>query len=66
MLKMLRGAGSIPSWNAGDLNAAREALQKMGIVTLFTPPDVRRDCRFIQGTIEEQAEKPAEVFKALG
>jgi len=37
MLKMLRGAASIPSWNSDDFVSAKEELQKMGIVELSSP-----------------------------
>jgi len=65
MLKMMRGARSIPSWSAEDLGVTEEALQKMGIAALSSPPDMGRDCQLIEGTPDEQAEKLAEVFKAL-
>ena len=65
MLKMLRGAGSIPSWSNQDLGVTQEALEKMGIVALSSPPDMGRDCQFIEGTPDELAEKLAAVFKAL-
>ena len=65
MLKMLRGAGSIPSWSAGDLDVTSETLQKMRIAALSSPPDMGRDCQFIEGAPNEQAGKLAEVFMAL-
>jgi electron transfer flavoprotein beta subunit len=65
MLKMIRGARSIPSWSAEDLGVAQEELQKMGIAALSSPPDMGRDCQFMEGTPDEQAEKLAAVFKAL-
>jgi len=66
MLKMLRGAGTIPSWNSDDFVSVREDLQKMGIVELSSPPDMGRDCEFLDGaTPDEKAEKLAAVFKAL-
>jgi len=65
MLKMMRGSRSIPSWSAGDLNVTTEALQKMGIAELSSPPDMGRDCQFIEGSPDDQAEKLAEVFQAL-
>jgi len=66
MLKMLRGATSIPSWNSDDFVSVREELQKMGIVELSSPPDMGRDCEFLDGaTPDEKAEKLAAVFKAL-
>ena len=66
MLKMLRGAGSIPSWNSEDLGITLETLEKMGIMVLSSPPDMRRDCEFLDGaTPDEKADKLAAVFKAL-
>jgi electron transfer flavoprotein beta subunit len=66
MLKMLRGAGSIPSWSSDDFVVAREELQRMGIVELSSPPDMRRDCEFLDGaTPDEKAGKLAAVFKGL-
>jgi len=66
MLKMIRGAGSIPSWNGEDFGVTHEALEKMGIIELSSPPDMRRDCQFLDGaTPDEKAEKLAAVFKAL-
>ena len=66
MLKMLRVAGSIPSWSAEDLGVTHEALKKMGIIELSSPPDMGRDCQFLDGaTPDEKAEKLAAVFKAL-
>lgn len=66
MLKMMRGARSIPSWNSEDFFSAHEELLKMGIIELSSPPDMGRDCQFLEGaTPDEQAEKLAAVFKAL-
>ena len=65
MLKMMRGARSIPSWNVEDLGVTQEALRKMGIAALSSPPDMGRDCQFIEGTPDELVEKLADVFKAL-
>ena len=65
MLKMMRGARSIPSWNADEIGVNSDALQEMGIATLSSPPDMGRDCQLIEGTPDEQAEKLAEVFQAL-
>ncbi|MBW1705647.1 MAG: electron transfer flavoprotein subunit beta/FixA family protein [Deltaproteobacteria bacterium] len=65
MLKMMRGAGSIPSWSAEDFGVTQETLEKMGIMALSSPPDMGRDCRFLEGTADEQAGKLAAVFKDL-
>jgi len=65
MLKMIRGARSIPSWSMGDVGVEEDALQKMGISSLSSPPDMGRDCRLLEGSPEEQAEKLVEVFMSL-
>lgn len=66
MLKMLRRASSIPSWSSEDFVSAHEDLQKMEIIELSSPPDMRRNCAFIDGdTPEEKADKLVAVFKAL-
>jgi electron transfer flavoprotein beta subunit len=65
MMKMLRGARSIPSWISEDFVSAEEELQEMVIVELSSPPDMRRDCEFIEGTPDEKADKLAAVFKSL-
>jgi electron transfer flavoprotein beta subunit len=66
MLKMLRGAAPIPSWSSEDFVSAKKELQKMGIVELSSPPDMGRDCQFLDGaTPDEKAEKLVAVFKAL-
>ncbi len=65
MLKMMKGSRSIPSWSAGDLGVTLESLQKMGIAALSSPPDMGRDCQFIEGDPDDQAEKLAEVLMSL-
>ena len=65
MLKMMRGAGSIPTWTSEDISVAEDTLQKMSIATLSSPPDMGRDCRFLEGSVDEMAAKLAEVFMAL-
>lgn len=66
MFKMLRGASSIPSWGSEDFISDQEELQKMGIVELSSPPDMGRNCEFLDGaTPDELADKLAAVFKAL-
>ena len=65
MLKMMRGVRSIPSWSAGDLGLTPEALQEMEIAALSSPPDMGRDCQFIEGSPDDKAEKLAAVFQAL-
>jgi electron transfer flavoprotein beta subunit len=66
MMKMLRRTASIPSWSSEDFVSSQEGLRKMEIVELSSPPDMRRNCEFIEGaTAEEKADKLAAVFKAL-
>ena len=66
MLTMLRGAAPVPIWKSGDFVSAGETLQKMDIVELSSPPDMRRDCEILGGgTPAEKAEKLASIFKSL-
>ena len=66
MLTMLKGASSIPTWKSGEFVSASDKLQKMGIVALSSPPDMRRDCEILQGsTPVEKAEKLASIFKSF-
>lgn len=65
MLKMLRGA-SIPSWSADEFVSADKELYKMDIVELSSPPDMSRNCEFLDGaTPEEKADKLAAIFGTL-
>ena len=65
MLKMIQGARSIPSLSAGEIGVASDALQKMGIAALSSPPDMGRDCQVLEGSVEEKAEKLAAMFMSL-
>ncbi len=66
MMKLLRARVAIPSWSCEDFVSAHDRLQKMEILELSSPPDMRRNCEFIDGmTSEEKADKLAAVFKAL-
>lgn len=65
MLGMLRQSVSMPTWSGDDLGMEPEKLKKLEIIELSSPPDMRRDCQFLEGTPEQQAEKLAAVFKAL-
>ncbi|XPS88877.1 EtfB11: electron transfer flavoprotein, subunit beta [Desulfosarcina variabilis str. Montpellier] len=64
MLKMMRG-GNIPSWDAGEIGIAGDAIDKMQIVSLSTPPDMTRDCQYLEGSPDQQAAALAEVFTSL-
>ncbi|HEJ84232.1 MAG TPA: electron transfer flavoprotein beta subunit/FixA family protein [Desulfobacteraceae bacterium] len=65
MLKMIQGARSIPSWSAVEIGVNPEDLQEMAVTALSSPPDMGRDCQFMEGAPEEMAEKLAAVFMAL-
>ncbi len=66
MMKMLRSRASIPSWSSEDFVSAHEGLKKMEIAELSSPPDMSRNCEFLDGaTPDELADKLAAVFKAL-
>jgi electron transfer flavoprotein beta subunit len=64
MLKMMRG-GNIPSWPADEIGIAGDAITKMKIASLTTPPDMTRDCQFLEGTPDQQGASLAEVFQSL-
>ena len=66
MMKMLKSRASIPSWRSEDFISSLEGLEKMEFVELSSPPDMSRDCEFLDGaTPDEKAEKLAAVFKTL-
>lgn len=66
MMKMLRSRASIPSWSSEDFISSPEGLSQMEIVTLSSPPDMSRDCTFLDGTTsDEKADQLADVFKSL-
>jgi electron transfer flavoprotein beta subunit len=66
MMKMLRSRASIPTWSAEDFVSSPEGLSPMEIVELSSPPDMSRDCTFLDGaTPDEKAAQLADVFKAL-
>jgi electron transfer flavoprotein beta subunit len=66
MMKMLKKVRSIPSWSSEDFVSASEGLKKLEIIELSSPPDMSRDCEFLDGaTPDEIADKLAAVFKTL-
>jgi electron transfer flavoprotein beta subunit len=66
MLGMLRRPVPMPKWSSEHLGMEHEKLKKLEIIELSSPPDMRRDCQFVDGaTPDEQAEKLATIFKAL-
>lgn len=64
MLKMMRG-GNIPSWTAQEIDLSDDLIDAMEIASLSTPPDMTRECKFIEGPPDKQAEELAAVFKSL-
>ena len=65
MMKMLKSRTFIPSWSDTDFVTAPEMLNDMEIQELSSPPDMGRDCQFMEGTPDELAEKLAAVFELL-
>jgi electron transfer flavoprotein beta subunit len=66
MMKMLKSRVSIPSWSAEDFISSPEDLSQLELVALSSPPDMSRDCTFLDGaTPDEKAEKLADVFQSL-
>jgi electron transfer flavoprotein beta subunit len=67
MLGLLRRPMVIPKWGAKDLVPDGEMLTKLQLLELSPPPDMRRECVFIEGSsLEEMAGKLLSVFKELG
>jgi electron transfer flavoprotein beta subunit len=66
MMKMIKSRTFIPSWNNEDFVTAPEMLKNMEIQELSSPPDMSRNCQFLDGnTPEENADKLAAVFESL-
>jgi hypothetical protein len=66
MLGLLRRPMVIPKWGTKDLTLNSEMLNKMQLIELSPPPDMRRACVFIEGSSpEDMAGKLASVFKKL-
>jgi electron transfer flavoprotein beta subunit len=65
MMQMVRKARSIPSWTGEDFLSGHQELTKMDIVELSSPPDMSRNCEFIEGTPEEKADRLVSIFKEL-
>lgn len=64
MLKMMRG-GDIPSWSGEDVDIPGDAIGVMDIASLSTPPDMTRECTYLEGPVSKQAEDLAAVFRSL-
>ena len=66
MMKLLRSRVSIPTWSAEDFISSPDGLSQMEIVEMSKPPDMSRDCTFLEGaTPDEEAAQLAAVFKSL-
>ena len=65
MMKMIKSRTFIPSWSNADFVSTPEMLKNMEIQELSSPPDMGRDCQFMEGTPDELAEKLAAVFESL-
>ncbi|MBN2034655.1 MAG: electron transfer flavoprotein subunit beta/FixA family protein [Deltaproteobacteria bacterium] len=66
MMALLRRPISIPKWGTKQLELSVEALNPVQLMELCPPPDMRRECVFIEGaSSDEKAGKLAAVFKEL-
>ena len=66
MMALLRRPMSIPKWGTNQLDLSAEALHPVQLTELCPPPDMRRECVFIEGASpDDKAGKLAAVFKEL-
>jgi electron transfer flavoprotein beta subunit len=66
MMALLRRPITIPKWGTKQLELSVEALKPVQLSELCPPPDMRRECVFIEGASpDEKADKLAAVFKGL-
>jgi len=66
MMALLRRPMTIPKWGTKQLDLSVEALRPVQLTELCPPPDMRRDCMFMEGASpDEKAAKLAAVFKEL-
>jgi electron transfer flavoprotein beta subunit len=66
MMALLRRPMTIPKWGTKQLDLKVEALKPVQLAELCPPPDMRRECVFIEGASpDEKAGKLASVFKGL-
>lgn len=66
ILAMLRKRIPIKKWDADNIGVDKSRLVKLEIQEILPPPDMRRDCVFIDGeTPKEKAEKLAITIKEL-
>jgi electron transfer flavoprotein beta subunit len=66
MMALLRRPMTIPKWGSRHLDLKVETLRPLQLTELCPPPDMRRECVFIDGaSVDEKAGKLASVFKGL-
>ena len=66
MMAPLKRPMTIPKWGTKQLDLNVEALKPVQLAELCPPPDMRRECVFIEGASpDEKAGKLAAVFKGL-
>jgi electron transfer flavoprotein beta subunit len=66
MMALLKRPMTIPKWGTKHLDLKAEALKPVQLAELCPPPDMKRDCVFIEGASpDEKAGKLATVFKEL-
>jgi len=66
MMALLRRPISIPKWGTKQLEISAESLIPVQLTELCPPPDMRRECVFMEGASpDEKAGKLAAVFKEL-
>jgi electron transfer flavoprotein beta subunit len=66
MMALLRRPMTIPKWGTKQLDLSAEALKAVQLAELCPPPDMRRECVFLEGASpDEKAGKLAAVFKEI-
>jgi electron transfer flavoprotein beta subunit len=66
MMALLRRPMTIPKWGTKQLDLSAGALKPVQLTELCPPPDMRRECVFLEGASpDEKAGKLASVFKDL-
>ncbi len=66
MMALLKRPMTIPKWGTRHLDLKVEALKPVQLTEMCAPPDMRRECVFIEGASPgEKADKLAAVFKGL-
>ena len=66
MMALLRRPISIPKWGTKQLDLSAESLIPVQLTELCPPPDMRRECVFMEGASpDEKAGKLAAVFREL-